>query len=234
MNASRIHKLLVLLCVASCFISCDDSGVSGTDGRSSAVEASSSAAVSSASATNTPYWNPQVAYGTLTDARDGKSYRTIAVGDREWMAENLAYVVQRDSVECIGRNAASCARYGRLYTWAVALDLCPASWHVPSQEEFAALVAAAGENPAYSLMATVEWYGQDQASDALGFAALPSGYFDSRGYSVGLSYEAFWWIRGDSAELGGAWRFVYGGYQEGVLVNKNRKSSLRCVRALQN
>ncbi len=76
---------------------------------------------------------------TLKDLRDGQTYKTITIApegtdySEVWMAENLNYAYTgvpfyyagytSDSTSwCFENDPANCAKYGRLYTWAAAID----------------------------------------------------------------------------------------------------------------
>ena len=69
-----------------------------------------------------------VVTGTITDERDGQTYRTVNIGNQLWMAENLNYrylgpTAGLDSSSfCYDDNPANCTKYGRLYLWSAAMD----------------------------------------------------------------------------------------------------------------
>ena len=75
------------------------------------------------------YFNPNVEYGTLTDERDGNTYRTVVVNGYTWMAENLRYIPS-DSKQSIPVED-GCEIAGRFYTKEAAKTACPAGWKLP-------------------------------------------------------------------------------------------------------
>ena len=129
------------------------------------------------------YLNPSIDYGEITDSRDCQVYKTVKIGDQVWMAENLNYAYTgvkynysgytSDSISwCYSNDASNCEIYGRLYTWAAAMDgaglvdpagagvgcgygkicgvsgsvrgICPEGWHLPSYDEWETLFTAVG------------------------------------------------------------------------------------------
>lgn len=159
------------------------------------VSSSSSAAVSN------------VEYGTLTDSRDGKSYKTVVIGGKTWMAENLNFdnsataTGSIDSSFCYDGIPANCEKYGRLYQEYAATAVCPESWRLPTASDWRDLTTTAksefGDNNG-SLRAVGEWentiFGDNvTATNASGFSALPAGYRAKTGECDGEGTKAYFW-----------------------------------------
>jgi uncharacterized protein (TIGR02145 family) len=116
-----------------------------------------------------------VIYETFTDGRDLQTYRTVTIGGRTWMAQNLNYVA--DSSWCYENRADSCEKYGRLYTWDAAKKVCPIGYHLPSRKEWIDLVTTVGGKriAGKKLKAKSGWIERGNGTDCYGFSALPGG-----------------------------------------------------------
>jgi len=175
--------------------------------------------------------------GSFTDARDGKTYRTVKIGNQTWMAENLNY--KTDKSVCYDNEESNCQKYGRLYDWKTALKACPAGWHLPSDKEWTALTDFVGgkKTAGRKLKSKTEWVvevnGYKAAADDYGFSALPGGYGDSRGdFGNAGNYGSWWSATEDGAN--GAWGWSM--YYRSDFVGRYGyyKTSLRSVRCLED
>ena len=170
---------------------------------SSEKSSSSETSVSSSSVATVS----NVDYGTLTDSRDGKNYKTVKIGNLTWMAENLNYdnsataTGSIDSSFCYDGIPANCEKYGRLYQEYAATVVCPEGWRLPTADDWRDLTNAVkeefGDNNG-SLRAVGEWentiFGDNvTATNASGFSALPAGYRAKTGEYDGQGTKAYFW-----------------------------------------
>jgi uncharacterized protein (TIGR02145 family) len=180
--------------------------------------------------------------GYFTDSRDGHRYRSVKIGNRIWMAENLNYRPESGKHSCYQNDNSYCNEYGRLYDWNTAKTACPSGWHLPSREEWGELAKTAGGTGAYGakgnagkkLKAKNGWERKGNGTDEYGFSALPGGIrihngddsYDHIG-RIGLWWTATGfgsnnvWVRGVS--------FVLKSITEVNWEHYPYESSVRCV-----
>jgi len=103
--------------------------------------------------------------GTFTDNRDGKTYRTVVIGGKKWMAENLNYKTKKSY--CYNGDGDNCDNYGRLYTWNAAMTACPAGWRLPTRQDWNQLGQAVGGNGVTSKVGDIDLVKWDSAGTKL-------------------------------------------------------------------
>jgi uncharacterized protein (TIGR02145 family) len=202
-------------------------------------------------------WNSKVPFGLMTDARDGQTYRTVNIGTQVWMARNLNFRKSVGSTDtlgsCYNNSTDSCAKYGRLYTWAEAMDTslaynskslvaasriqgaCPNGWHVASSGEWDTLVAFAGGSAlgGRGLKADTGWPSPYNGTDSLGFRGLSAGC-EASGYKWAGQYALFWTrTQSTSDNVNMAMRRYFGDYSD-ARVTDDFKTSSFSVRCLAN
>jgi uncharacterized protein (TIGR02145 family) len=175
--------------------------------------------------------------GTFTDKRDKQTYKTVTVGGKKWMAENLN--VKTGTSWCYGDQESNCKKYGRLYAWSTAAKMaCPDGWHLPSQDEWTALTKAAGGTgpdgdggeAAMKLKSKTDWKDAG-GTDQFGFSALPGGSRDGDGDFKKAGAEGYWWTVTQDAKGDAYNRGMYFNYKNvfNYISGKHNGYSVRCV-----
>jgi len=178
---------------------------------------------------------------TVTDSRDGKTYRIVKIGSQTWMAENLNF--NANGSRCHKDRADACARFGRLYDWNTAMSACPAEWRLPSLSDWQTLVNFAGGNETAGDKLKAKggsWLknrdGRIGGTDDYGFSALPGGHFfgpsHDRTEFSGTGIHGTWWT---AAHSGGSASVRGMGHSNGIVGRaENFKSDLVSVRCIRN
>lgn len=208
----------------------------------------------------------------VTDV-DGNEYEAIQIGDQVWMAQNLSvthyrngdpipqvtdeeeWITLETGAWCYYNNDPETGTiYGKLYNWYAVNDprgLAPEGWHVPTDEEWAAMemqlgmdsnevndVEFRGREAAVGSKlkqaGTEHWKGQNaDATNETGFSALAGGYRDNDGpFCFFGKYGSFWTsskaedgnrvlFRGVTSTEPGVYRFSF---------NQKCGFSVRCVK----
>lgn len=169
---------------------------------------------------------------SFTDPRDGQAYKIVQLGNVTWFAQNLNYEI--DGSVCPEGDSRNCDRYGRLYTWEVAQNVCPEGWMLPDSLDLAKLVEqAGGESQAGdALKATDGWFKKGNGSDAFGFKALPAGFRNVDGSYDGIGGYAYFWSAAVSSDDLAYYLFLdFSSKSAGM--NAFGKGDFRSVRCIQ-
>gem|GEM_PF-1824885 len=197
-------------------------------------------------------------------AYQGYDYTTVQIGEQCWFAEDLQSLLYNDdeaipsdldatawnddvlgAVAVYNGDENNAALRGRLYNWyAVETGkLCPAGWHVPSDEEWKVLEIALGMSPVDADGANFR--GTDQGarmkssdsgvfnwngSNSSGLSVLPNGYRAPSGsYEQADSYGALW---ASTSSGSGSWARLLALSVDQVYRGSNLKGhgfSVRCM-----
>lgn len=128
--------------------------------------------------------SPMLAEGTYTDSRDGKTYKTVKIGNQTWLAENLCYkcdgayafddALTYNWEEEPPKNIDSLEQYGFYYTWEAAIKCAPDGWHLPKVGEWKKLrnfIEHSEQSKVGTSLKSIQMGGQDD----YGFRAIPTG-----------------------------------------------------------
>jgi len=251
-----VKKLLIsaFVCSIAMLAACGDDSSSTSASESGSSSSAKESSSSTDSLPNTNGDESKFDYGSLKDERDGKTYKTIVIGEQTWMAENLNYDYKEKNY-CYDNNDDKCAKLGRLYEWPAAMDagakfsdankgcysgvvcnakepvrgVCPEGWHLPSESEWKTLFTFVGgeKNATCDLMSEDTPYGRE----LYGFSVLLAGYHDD--FFQGLNEYAMFWTSSEHNEVSSQYVYFYDvctkptGFARG---QKYRAKSVRCVK----
>ena len=189
---------------------------------------------------------------------DNNAYGIVQIGNQWWFTENLK-TTKYSNGESIGTTTPAnkditnetnpkyqwaydstesiASIYGRLYTGYVLIDsrgICPTDWHVPSNDDWSALMTyLGGESVAGGKLketGTTHWFSPNTgATNKFGFTALPGGYRDYVGRYNNLGNDAGWYTSTTSSYN----CYNIGWNSEALIISgttRNYGFSVRCVR----
>ena len=166
-------------------------------------------------------WTLIEGYGKPITDIDGNVYRTVIIGNQQWMAENLKVTKYNDGTAIsnvtgntewsslttgawsyYNNEVVNNAKYGNLYNWyAVSPDnknVCPTGWHVPTDAEWTVLsdylggVSVAGGK--MKEVGTTNWLSPNAGANNVSlFTGLPGGARYVFGDYSSIGYDGSWW-----------------------------------------
>jgi len=182
--------------------------------------------------------------GTGKLSYQGKTYKTVKIGRQIWMAENLNYDV--NGSKCYDNKPANCDKYGRLYNWVTAKNVCPDGWHLPNNADWDKLchyvdsTNGTAETPYESqtagkyLKSKNDWNAGGNGEDNHGFNALPGGSGNSSARFNGLGSYGSWWSASENGDDYAYHRLMYYNYDTVNFDHDDKQILLFSVRCVQD
>ena len=154
---------------------------------------------------------------SFIDPRDGNVYKTITIGNKVWLAENLRYlpsvvdpVQSSQTTPCYyvydyygtsvkeAKATENYTTYGVLYNLPAACSSCPSGWYLPDDEAWKELIEYVGEDfyagGKLKETDTVHWKSPNEgATNEIGFTALPGGFYNNDGKFYQIREYGYWW-----------------------------------------
>ena len=144
--------------------------------------------------------------GTMTDARDGNTYRTVQVGTQTWMAENLRYKTAGSRLFTSGtqKDPQLVSEAGFEYPAQDAVKgICPSGWRIPSSSDFAKIYKAGYtlDDVVIASKAAILYNPFDMSFfyptnvSGLNFTTLTRYYYDgecSEEYGENTAFSSYW------------------------------------------
>jgi len=170
---------------------------------------------------------------TFTDQRDGQEYQIVKIGEQWWMAENLNFEMPKGSW-CYDDDPLICNKYGRLYSWDVAVKACPQGWHLASDEDWQALESNMGvPKEKLNEMGWRAFTNDALNNNSAGFRLEMAGY---RPYGDGayddIRDDAYFWTS-TSYDKTDAWKRTLDDHRKEIgrgYDSKRKGLSVRCVK----
>ncbi len=160
---------------------------------------------------------PPSSTGMVSD-QQGTLYKTKKIGAQTWMTENLNvkifadgsripfergsawYALTTPSYCWVQDDDSRTSVYGQLYNFYAVTDprnICPAGWHVPSLDEWNAMITSLGGNSMaggkLKESGIVHWITPNEgASNSSGFTGLPAGVRDQLKY-IDFTISGYFW-----------------------------------------
>ncbi|HOE05650.1 MAG TPA: FISUMP domain-containing protein [Bacteroidales bacterium] len=178
-------------------------------------------------------------FGSFTDTRDGKVYKTVIINQVTWLAENLAFAPDSGNYWAYDNKEKNVKKFGYLYDWETAMKSCPEGWHLPDAIEWNLLIMNnGGANAGVKLKASGAFYYDENVEysyNESGLGILPAGFYNSeKDEFSNLKYSSIVWSSItilENKEMAYAYNFTFSTNEIKQYTSwKTNAYSVRCIK----